>query len=117
VGTAWRATTLPYVLARKNEVPHALRHVVKPIPMDYRIAALGETVQTPAGRFDGCVRVDGRAEIRLYVDALFAWRQIPLTTLEWYCPGPGLVKLERREPSPTKFMVGGRVTMELVAWQ
>ena len=117
VGTAWEAPTLTYVLARKNEVPHALRHVIKPVPMNYRVAALAETVQTPAGRFENCVRVDGRAEIRLYVDALFQWRQIPLEAREWYCPGVGLVKLERKEPSPTKFMVGGTVTMELVAWQ
>lgn len=117
VGTRWEASTLPYVLARTNELPHALRHVVKPFPMAYRIDALDEKVDVPAGRFEGCVRVAGTAEIRLYVDALFQWRQIPLNTLEWYCPEVGLVRLERKEPSPTKFMVGGSVTMELVAWR
>jgi hypothetical protein len=116
VGTQWQASTLPYVLARTNELPHALKHVVKPITMVYRIDALDQKVEVPAGRFEGCVRVAGTAEIRLYVDALFQWRQIPLNTLEWYCPEVGLVRLERKEPSPTKFMVGGSVTMELVAW-
>lgn len=117
VGTTWEASTLPYVLERKNELPHALRHTLKPLPMVYRIDALDQRVDSPAGGFDGCVRVAGRAEVRLYVDALFQWRQIPLDTLEWYCPGVGLVRLERKEPSPTKFMVGGTVTMELVSWQ
>ena len=74
-------------------------------------------MQTPAGKFEGCVRVAGRAEVRLYVDALFQWREIPLATLEWYCPSVGLVRLERKEPSPTRFMVGGTVTMELTEWQ
>lgn len=116
VGTEWDAPTTAYVLARKNEVPREVRYTHKSFPMHYRIDALGEKVQTPAGSFDGCVRVAGRAEIRLYVDAQFKWREIPLDTLEWYCPGAGLVRLERKEPSPTRFMVGGSVTIELVSW-
>ena len=117
VGTEWEAPTTAYVLARKNEVPREVRYIHKAFPMHYRIEALAEKVETPAGQFEGCVRVAGRAEIRLYVDAMFQWRDIPLVTLEWYCPGVGLVRLERKEPSPTKFMVGGTVTMELTSWQ
>jgi hypothetical protein len=117
VGTEWEASTTAYVLARKNEVPREVRHTHKAFPMTYRIDALDQQVQTPAGTFEACLRVAGRAEIRLYVDAMFQWRQIPLTTLEWYCPNVGLVRLERKEPSPTKFMVGGTVTMELTSWQ
>jgi hypothetical protein len=117
VGTEWEAPTTAYVLARKNEVPREVRYIHKAFPMHYRIEALAEKVKTPAGEFEGCLRVAGRAEIRLYVDAMFQWRDIPLTTVEWYCPGVGLVKLERKEASPTKFMVGGTVTMELTSWQ
>ena len=117
VGTEWEAPTTAYVLARKNEVPREVRHFHKPFAMHYRIEALGEKVQTPAGQFEACVLVSGRAEVRLYVDALFQWREIPLLTREWYCPNVGLVRLERSEPSPTRFMVGGTVTMELTAWQ
>lgn len=119
VGTEWEAPTTTYVLARKNEMPHEVRYLdkFKALPMTYRIEATGEKVRTPAGEFDSCLRVAGRAEIRLYVDALFQWREIPLTTLEWYCPQVGLVRLERKEPSPTRLMVGGSVTMELTSWQ
>ena len=117
VGTEWEAPTTAYVLARKNEVPREVRYIHKAFPMHYRIEALAAKVKTPAGEFEGCLRVAGRAEIRLYVDAMFQWRDIPLTTIEWYCPGVGLVKLERKEASPTKFMVGGTVTMELTSWQ
>ncbi len=117
VGTQWEALTTAYLLERRNELPHALRHFVKPFPMVYRIEAVDQKVQSAAGDFERCLRVAGRAEIRLYVDAMFQWRQIPLTTLEWYCPDVGLVKLERSEPSPTKFMVGGSMTMELASWR
>jgi hypothetical protein len=117
VGTEWEASTVAYVLARKNEMPREVRYTHKAFPMTYRIEAVDQPVRTPAGKFEGCLRVAGRAEIRLYVDAMFQWRQIPLTTLEWYCPSVGLVRLERKEPSPSKFMVGGTVTMELTSWQ
>ena len=119
VGTEWVAPTTTYVLARKNELPREVRYIekFKALPMTYRIEALDEKVKTPAGEFEGCLRVAGRAEVRLYVDALFQWRDIPLATLEWYCPRVGLVRLERKEPSPTRFMVGGTVTMELTSWQ
>ena len=117
VGTEWEASTVAYVLARKNEVPREVRYTHKAFPMTYRIEALEQKVQTSAGAFEGCLRVAGRAEIRLYVDAQFQWRNIPLGTLEWYCPKVGLVRLERKEPSPSRFMVGGTVTMELASWQ
>ena len=60
-----------------------------------------ERVETPAGTFEHCLRVQGQAQVKLYVDAAFAWRDIPLVTLKEYCPGVGLVRLERREPSPS----------------
>lgn len=117
VGTQWEASTTTYVLQRRNEVPREIRYTHKPVTMKYRIDAIDERVETPAGTFERCLRVHGQAQIKLYVDAMFAWRDMPLTTLEWYCPDIGLVRLERREPSPSKFTVGGTVTMELLAWK
>jgi hypothetical protein len=119
VGTAWEASTTSYVLRRRNEFPPELRHLARyrTLPMKYRIAALDEAVETRAGRFGGCLRVDGSGEIRLYVDEQLAFRDVPFTTREWYCPGVGLAKLERVEHSPTRFVVGGTVTMELVEYE
>ena len=45
------------------------------------------------------------------------FRDMPLTTLEWYCPGVGLVKVERQEPANSTFLTGGTMTMELMAWE
>ncbi len=119
VGTQWQANTTSYVLQRRNEFPRELRHLTryKTLPMSYRIDAVDERVVTPAGEFKDCLRVLGQAEIRLYVDEAFAWRDVPLITREWYCPGVGFARLERNEPSPTKFILGGTVTMELTAWR
>jgi hypothetical protein len=117
VGTEWQAATISYLLARRNEVPKEVRVTHKAIPMTYRIAAVGEAVQVPAGKFADCLRVEGRAEVRLYVDEARKWSPVPLITREWYCRGVGLVRLERHEPVPSKFMVGGLLTMELQTWQ
>lgn len=116
VGTQWQTLTTAYVLQRRSEVPKEIRRTHKPFPMTYTIEALSEAVQTPAGRFEGCLRVHGRAAVRVYVDAQFAWRDIPLTAREWYCPGVGLVRVEREELSPSRFMLGGKVVMELTSW-
>ncbi len=51
----------------------------------YEIAAVGETVRTPAGTFEGCVRVRGHNRAGPSAD------QVLEAT---YAPGVGLVKLE-----------------------
>lgn len=117
VGTTWRSDTTAYLLRRRADFPPEIRHTHPRIPMNYAIAALGETVSTRAGRFEGCVRVDGEATVRLFADPVAGWRDLPLSTREWYCPGVGLARLVRREPAGSTFLTGGQVTMELTAWR
>lgn len=117
VGNQWQAATVPYLLQRRNEVPREIRYTTKPIMMLYAIAALDQKVETPAGQFEGCIKVMGEAKIKLYVDAQLSWRDIPLFTTEWYCPGVGLVRVERVETTPSKFMRGGSQTLDLIAYK
>lgn len=85
--------------------------------MVYTIDALGETVDTRAGRFTDCLRVRGQASLRLFADPVAGWRDMPLTTTDWYCKGVGLVRLVREEPARSTFLSGGTLTMELTDWQ
>jgi hypothetical protein len=117
VGTEWPASTVPYLLKRRQGFPPELRHDHPNLPMRYAITAIGETISLPAGRWEGCLRVRGEASVRLYADGMAGWKDLPLVTTEWYCPGPGLVKLVRSEPAKSPFLVGGTLTMELQAWQ
>ena len=117
VGTQWQASTTAYLLMRRSDFPRELRHTHKTISMQYQIEAVDEALETPAGRFDHCVRVKGAASARVYVDPTSGWRDLPLTTREWYCPGVGLARLERLEPVASPFLTGGSLTMELIAWQ
>lgn len=117
VGTQWQASTTAYLFERKADFPREVRHGLEPVPMLYRIEAADEQVQTPAGSFSGCLRVHGQAQLRLFVDPVQGWRELPLSTVEWYCPGVGLVRLERSERVNSAFMSGGTLTMELRAWK
>ncbi len=116
-GSSWQATTTAYLLKRRNEFPREIRHTHPAIPMNYTIEALGEKVQTRAGAFINCLRVKGKAAVHVYADPVVGWRDMPLSTTEWYCDGVGLVRLVREEPAQATFLNGGTLTMELVAWQ
>ena len=117
VGTSWQAPTTAYLLRRRQEFPPEIRHTHPGVPMTYVIDAVGQAVQTRVGSFSGCTRVKGTAVLKLFADPVVGWREMPLTTTEWYCPGVGLVKLERKEPANSTFLAGGTLTMDLTEWQ
>ena len=118
-GTQWSAPTTAYLLMRRAEFPREIRHTHQPVLMTYVIEAVDETVEVPAGRFARCLRVHGTARMRLFADSVGGWQDMPLDTLEWYCPGVGLTRLERNEPVPARSTVpsGGRLVMDLPRWQ
>jgi hypothetical protein len=66
----------------------------------YEIAAVGEAIQTPAGRFDGCVRVRAHNRVSATTDHV-----LEIT----YAPGVGPVRLE------TFIVIGGKVTPQVKA--
>jgi hypothetical protein len=117
VGTEWQSQTVPYLLERRQGFPLEVRHEGKAVPMRYVIEALDEAVSVPAGRFERCLRVRGLAVVRLYADGVAGWKDMPLTTTEWYCPGPGLVRVERDEPANSIFLTGGKLELQLHQWE
>lgn len=118
VGTRWQASTTAYLLKRGAEFPPEIRHSAQPVLMQYRIEALGQTLSTRAGDFKDCIRVQGEAAMKLFADPVQGFRDLPLTTTEWYCKGVGLARLERSEPTHNAtFLQGGKLTMELTEWQ
>jgi hypothetical protein len=116
VGTSWQASTTTYLLRRNADFPPEIRHTHKPVLMTYRIEALGEQLSTRAGSFRDCIRVQGTAVMKLFADPVVGFKDMPLTTTEWYCKGVGLVKLQRAEPANSSFLAGGTMTLELLEW-
>ena len=62
VDTTWQASTVAYILQRRNELPKEIRYTHKPVMMVYRIDALDQKVSTSAGNFEGCIKVLGRSK-------------------------------------------------------
>lgn len=117
VGTSWQASTTTYLLRRNADFPPEIRHTHKPVAMTYRIEALDQTVVTRAGSFAHCIRVQGQAVLKLFADPVAGFRDLPISSTEWYCQGVGLVKVQRAEPAKSTFLTGGVMTLELTEWQ
>ena len=70
------------------------------IPIDYEITAIDETVEVAAGKFRNCIRVEGKGSIYGGGGSLkefMAIDTINIEITEWYAPGVGLVKRQRKE--------------------
>lgn len=111
-GVGWNAPTVPYTILRANEYPRELKYG-KPIMMSYSVESIDEQVTVPAGTYNKCAKILGQATLTLYTDPVNGFAKVPVTTTEWYCPGVGLVKLERVEKLATAFFTGGSVRMTL----
>ncbi|MEQ9108910.1 MAG: hypothetical protein RLO04_15710 [Limnobacter sp.] len=115
VGYTWTLDTSPYVAHWMPPFMEA-NASIKPFDMVYEIASLDDTVETPAGVFQKCVRIDGMGKMVFYADASAGYQEILINHSEWYAPGVGLVKLEREEPLNTSIMKGGKVSMLLTGF-
>ena len=119
VGSTWTLPTVPYFLRRRNENPSEFRYVSKyqNLPMVFTVSDMNVKISTPAGNFDNCTRVDGTMEMMLWNDAIFAYKPTPILSREWFCPGVGLVQVEREEPTTAKLFQGGTMRMTLIHFQ
>jgi hypothetical protein len=118
-GTTWSHPTPVFLVERRragsgDTVPLVDEYTVQ---MAYQIEMTGVPVEVAAGRFDGCLVVRGTAALTLFVDPDQGFVEVPVTAVETYCPGVGLVRLERREELSAKFFRGGSTTLELVAFE
>lgn len=101
VGTKWQTDSRILFL----EVTGAFeatynRKIKEAITIEYEIDSVEETVEVAAGKFRNCVRVKGKGS--LYggggsLKEFMAIDTINIETLDWYAPGVGLVKRQRKE--------------------
>lgn len=114
VGSSWTVASLPFLLRRSFDWPHELKHS-KTITLNFEVESLNASVTVAAGSFKDCALLVGRHMLRLYVDPMVGFQDIPIVQKEWYCPEVGLVKFERSEQISSKYHSGGSQTFELVA--
>ncbi len=112
----WRSITTTSVLESKGPPWETLFRINVPVEVEYRIDSLTETVQTPAGRFTGCLLVSGRGTTHTDVGNTIGRTDIEVTSKEWFAPHIGLVRLERTERSTSDALNYGALRMELDRW-
>jgi hypothetical protein len=112
LGASWNTLTVAYAVLRRTEYPRELKYG-RQLMMTYTVESMDEKVEVPAGVFEHCARVEGRADLTIYADPVSGFRKTPISTTEWYCKGVGLVKLLRTESIDTSFFIGGKVAMVL----
>lgn len=114
VGTQWQTDTAPYLLIDNTNFPREARHRHPALPMLFSIVAVDAAVEADGHRYSGCTQVEGRGQLRIFASSVGGWRDVPLIAREWYCPGVGLVRLERDElVGATGLVFGGKLVMEL----
>lgn len=111
-GYTWSQMGNPYTVQWKPPFTE-MNASIKPFDMLYEIAALNDTVETPAGKFENCVRVEAYGRMVLYADPRTGYTEVDVAHREWYAPGVGLVKLERDEPVRLNAIEGGKISMVL----
>lgn len=118
VGTKWSLTSqLTLVESVFYEAGERIRDREIPVTLDYSIASAGETVTVPAGTFHDCLKVSasGSAVVRVNQGANFG--HVDVEHSDWYAPGVGLVRSERRETSGSPYLKAGVYVQELAGYR
>lgn len=117
-GTTWQADTTTVALVRFGPPQRTfIFRVAQQVPMTYRIEAVDDWVSVPAGEFDRCLRVYGWGKINADVGNFVGRTSLTVESWDWYAPGVGLVKSQRRETTTSAVLRFGELTMELQSLQ
>lgn len=116
LGFVWAQEGTPYAVQWQPPFSE-MNASIKPFDMLFEIGALKDSVSTPAGDFDDCIRIDGFGKMVVYADPRTGYREVEISQKEWYCAGVGLVKLIRDEPLKLDIITGGTVTLLLTKFE
>lgn len=117
-GTSWSLPSqLTLVESIFYEAGERIRDREVAVTLEYSIASTGETVTVPAGTFSGCLKVtaSGSAIVRVNQGANFG--HVDVEHADWYAPGVGLVRSERRETSDSPYLKSGSYVQELTGYR
>ena len=96
-GTEWSAPSRLYLFDLPKKLDEGRKLISRDLTLDYAIASRAETVDVPAGRFTGCLRIDAVGFLDLPRRLMLGIKIIKVKQTEWYAPGVGLIKKNRQE--------------------
>lgn len=97
VGTEWSVVSRLHLFDLPQQPDGGWGILSRNLTLDYTISSLDEQVDTPAGRFHGCLRIDSAGFLDLPRRLMLGIRVIKVEQTRWYAPGVGLVKMTRKE--------------------
>ncbi len=112
-GLQWRAAGRTLVLEKTGPPQETLYRLEIEVAMHYTIATVVETVTVPAGRYTDCLRIEGRGTGNANVRNYLGNTRVEIETTDWYAPGVGLVRAERRERTDKAALDHGALVLEL----
>jgi hypothetical protein len=115
--TIWQADAITGALFRLGPPQRTLFRITVQLPLTYRIEAVDERVDVPAGSFEHCVRVYGTGTMSANVGNYVGQTQITVENWDWYASGVGLVKSLRRETTTSTALPFGERLMELQSFE
>ncbi len=115
-GTTWQSPEVTSVLENTGPPWETLFRITVPVAMHYEVVRDDATIETPAGRFDNCLLIEGRGSTNADVGNYIGHAAIEIRSREWLAPGVGLVRLERDERTDATALSTGRLVMELDRW-
>ena len=120
VGTRWQGLSTPFLMKRSIEQINAEQNSMPglsqktPLEMTYEIESIDETVEVPAGKFKGCMKIVGKGSCTFSSVGSFARKiTVDVENKDWFCPGAGLVKVRRDEISQRVSLDSVYYTIEL----
>jgi hypothetical protein len=81
--------------------------------VDLTVQETQETVTTPAGTFQDCVKVAGKGKASNALSELFGKTDVSIEETTWYCPGVGVVRQLTKETAKSRFHGGGEISLQL----
>ncbi len=115
-GATWQSRDVTSVLENTGPPWETLFRITVPVPMRYEVVRDDATIETPGGRFERCLLVEGHGSTNADVGNYIGHATIEIRSREWFAPGVGLVRLERDERTDAAALSAGRLVMELDRW-
>ncbi len=116
--TQWDLNSKPFFLEQSvrkinsGQASLSANLKIDPLIMHYQIMATDEKIRVKAGTFSRCVRVTGKGDTRASGPEIGTVK-INVVQTDWYAPGTGLIKSERRETTNLDWAKSSVYSMEL----
>ncbi len=114
-GTQWSHKAKPYLLARHTPTSNELKQIVN-YTMDWEIVGNDAKISVPAGEFENCLHIQGKALVEVPRSLGVATDEVWFETNEWYAPNVGLIKLVHEEKAYSDQAYGGSISLVLMSF-